>query len=73
MSHACTHVRARMHGCNSNRRYHAECFSGFADPRSQSSSSMHTGNLAHTQYEAVCACLRLVHDGCLCMCTCIHT
>lgn len=33
-------------------RYHAECFSGFADPRSQASSSHHTGKLAGTQFEA---------------------
>ena len=33
-------------------RYHAECFSGFADPRSQASSSMHVGRLANTQMEA---------------------
>jgi hypothetical protein len=33
-------------------RYHAECFSGFADPRSQASSSAHVGNLAGTQFAA---------------------
>lgn len=36
-------------GARTSMRYHAECFSGFADPRSQASSSMHTGNLAGTQ------------------------
>jgi hypothetical protein len=39
-------------GARTSMRYHAECFSGFADPRSQSSSSMHMGNLAGTQLEA---------------------
>ena len=33
-------------------RYHAECFSGFADPRSQAQSSHHTGRLAGTQIDA---------------------
>ena len=33
-------------------RYHAECFSGFADPRSQCQSSHHVGKLRGTQYEA---------------------
>ena len=33
-------------------RYHGACFSGFADPRSQASSSHHIGRLAGTQYEA---------------------
>lgn len=33
-------------------RYHAECFSGFADPRSQTGSSFHTGRLAGTQLGA---------------------
>jgi len=39
-------------GARTSLRYHAECFSGFADPRSQASSSMHTGNLRGTQFEA---------------------
>ncbi|CAK0816649.1 unnamed protein product [Prorocentrum cordatum] len=33
-------------------RYHGECFSGFADPRSQASSSHHQGPLAGTQLGA---------------------
>lgn len=39
-------------GARTSMRYHAECFSGFADPRSQASSSMHVGNLAGTQMDA---------------------
>jgi len=39
-------------GARTSMRYHAECFSGFADPRSQASSSMHVGRLANTQMEA---------------------
>ncbi|GMH49673.1 hypothetical protein TrLO_g5849 [Triparma laevis f. longispina] len=39
-------------GARTSMRYHAECFSGFADPRSQANSSMHVGNLANTQMEA---------------------
>ena len=39
-------------GARTSMRYHAECFSGFADPRSQASSSMHTGRLANTQFSA---------------------
>eukprot|EP00927_Polykrikos_kofoidii_P070813 TRINITY_DN67197_c0_g1_i1.p1 TRINITY_DN67197_c0_g1~~TRINITY_DN67197_c0_g1_i1.p1 ORF type:complete len:342 (+),score=46.02 TRINITY_DN67197_c0_g1_i1:73-1098(+) len=39
-------------GARVSMRYHAECFSGFADPRSQSSSSHHVGHLAGTQFEA---------------------
>ncbi|GMI20515.1 hypothetical protein TrRE_jg7862 [Triparma retinervis] len=39
-------------GARTSMRYHAECFSGFADPRSQANSSMHTGKLRGTQYEA---------------------
>eukprot|EP01052_Picozoa_sp_SAG31_P018307 SAG31_NODE_1292_length_8967_cov_2.998985_8_plen_167_part_00 len=33
-------------------RYHAECFSGFADPRSQASGSHHVGPLAGSQFIA---------------------
>ncbi|CAJ1415092.1 unnamed protein product [Effrenium voratum] len=33
-------------------RYHGECFSGFADPRSQARSSHHEGKLRGTQLEA---------------------
>jgi len=33
-------------------RYHGECFSGFADPRSQARSSHHEGRLAGSQLEA---------------------
>ncbi|CAD7931904.1 unnamed protein product [Amoebophrya sp. A25] len=33
-------------------RYHAACFSGYADPRSQARSSTHEGNLVGTQFEA---------------------
>lgn len=33
-------------------QYHAECFSGFADPRSQAASSHHVGRLAGTQLQA---------------------
>ena len=39
-------------GARTSMRYHAECFSGFADPRSQANSSMHVGKLANTQLEA---------------------
>tara|TARA_B110001452_G_scaffold30633_1_gene24013 strand:- start:108 stop:743 length:636 start_codon:yes stop_codon:yes gene_type:complete len=39
-------------GARTSMRYHAECFSGFADPRSQASSSHHTGRCAGTQFEA---------------------
>jgi hypothetical protein len=39
-------------GARTSMRYHAECFSGFADPRSQNSSSMHVGKLAGTQMGA---------------------
>ena len=39
-------------GARTSMRYHAECFSGFADPRSQATSSAHTGNLAGTQMVA---------------------
>lgn len=39
-------------GARISMRYHAECFSGFADPRSQATSSMHVGGLAGTQLEA---------------------
>lgn len=39
-------------GARTSMRYHAECFSGFADPRSQASSSMHAGKLAGTQLNA---------------------
>lgn len=33
-------------------RYHAQCFSGYADPRSQVGSSHHVGRLSGTQLEA---------------------
>ena len=33
-------------------RYHGECFSGYADPRSQASSSFHWGKHAGSQFEA---------------------
>eukprot|EP00392_Amoebophrya_sp_AT5.2_P010235 g10288.t1 len=39
-------------GSRISTRYHAECFSGYADPRSQARSSTHEGNLVGTQYEA---------------------
>ena len=39
-------------GARTSSRYHALCFSGFADPRSQAGSSMHLGALAGTQLEA---------------------
>ncbi len=39
-------------GARVSMRYHAECFSGYADPRSQASSSHHTGKLAGSQFEA---------------------
>ena len=39
-------------GARTSMRYHAECFSGFADPRSQACSSMHMGSLARTQMAA---------------------
>lgn len=39
-------------GARTSMRYHAGCFSGFADPRSQASSSMHVGTLAGSQMEA---------------------
>lgn len=39
-------------GARTSMRYHADCFSGYADPRSQASSSMHTGGLAGTQMRA---------------------
>eukprot|EP00966_Prymnesium_polylepis_P056881 1316499-Prymnesium_polylepis.1 len=39
-------------GARVSMRYHAECFSGFADPRSQCSSSHHTGSLAGHQLDA---------------------
>ena len=39
-------------GARVSMRYHAECFSGYADPRSQASSSHHTGHLAGTQFDA---------------------
>ena len=39
-------------GARTSLRYHAECFSGFADPRSQASSSAHIGALAGTQLKA---------------------
>ena len=39
-------------GARTSMRYHGECFSGFADPRSQASSSHHVGKLAGTQFDA---------------------
>lgn len=39
-------------GARVSMRYHAECFSGYADPRSQAGSSHHVGRLKGTQYEA---------------------
>lgn len=39
-------------GARTSSRYHAACFSGFADPRSQSCSSFHVGGLAGTQMSA---------------------
>eukprot|EP00928_Gymnodinium_smaydae_P049553 TRINITY_DN33277_c0_g1_i1.p1 TRINITY_DN33277_c0_g1~~TRINITY_DN33277_c0_g1_i1.p1 ORF type:complete len:298 (+),score=61.34 TRINITY_DN33277_c0_g1_i1:45-938(+) len=39
-------------GARVSMRYHAACFSGFADPRSQVGSSTHVGNLRGTQLEA---------------------
>ena len=39
-------------GARVSMRYHAECFSGFADPRSQASSSHHVGRLAGLQLAA---------------------
>ncbi|KAL1495362.1 hypothetical protein AB1Y20_016731 [Prymnesium parvum] len=39
-------------GARLSLRYHAECFSGFADPRSQLGSSHHTGPLAGHQMVA---------------------
>jgi hypothetical protein len=39
-------------GARVSLRYHAACFSGFADPRSQAESSHHAGRLAGTQLDA---------------------
>lgn len=39
-------------GARTSMRYHAECFSGFADPRSQVRSSHHEGTLSGTQMDA---------------------
>ena len=39
-------------GARISSRYHAECFSGYADPRSQIGSSHHTGHLAGSQMDA---------------------
>ena len=39
-------------GARLSMRYHAQCFSGYADPRSQLTSSHHSGKLAGTQLEA---------------------
>ncbi len=39
-------------GARISSRYHAECFSGYADPRSQAGSSHHTGHLAGKQMDA---------------------
>lgn len=39
-------------GARLSMRYHAACFSGYADPRSQVGSSHHTGRLSGTQLDA---------------------
>ena len=39
-------------GARISMRYHATCFSGYADPRSQVSSSHHVGQLSGTQHNA---------------------
>eukprot|EP00747_Dinoflagellata_sp_TGD_P163606 gnl/TRDRNA2_/TRDRNA2_182445_c0_seq1.p1 gnl/TRDRNA2_/TRDRNA2_182445_c0~~gnl/TRDRNA2_/TRDRNA2_182445_c0_seq1.p1 ORF type:complete len:313 (+),score=48.80 gnl/TRDRNA2_/TRDRNA2_182445_c0_seq1:111-1049(+) len=39
-------------GARISMKYHGECFSGFADPRSQANSSTWTGRLAGTQMDA---------------------
>jgi hypothetical protein len=39
-------------GARLSMRYHAACFSGYADPRSQATSSHHVGVLAGSQLEA---------------------
>ena len=39
-------------GARVSMRYHAACFSGFADPRSQVASSTHVGELRGTQLDA---------------------
>jgi hypothetical protein len=39
-------------GARISTRYHAQCFSGYADPRSQVGSSHHTGRLAGSQMQA---------------------
>jgi len=39
-------------GARVSMRYHAECYSGYADPRSQLSSSLHQGTLKGTQLPA---------------------
>ena len=39
-------------GARVSMRYHAACFSGYADPRSQATSSHHAGRHAGTQLEA---------------------
>lgn len=39
-------------GARTSARYHAACFSGFADPRSQASSSHHLGRHAYSQLAA---------------------
>jgi len=39
-------------GARVSMRYHAVCFSGFADPRSQAASSHHVGHLAGSQFES---------------------
>uniref|UniRef100_A0A7S1CF73 Uncharacterized protein n=1 Tax=Bicosoecida sp. CB-2014 TaxID=1486930 RepID=A0A7S1CF73_9STRA len=39
-------------GARVSMRYHAECFSGYADPRSQAGSSHHVGHLAGSQLAA---------------------
>jgi len=39
-------------GARTSMRFHAECFSGFADPRSQARSSHHQGRFAGTQHDA---------------------
>jgi hypothetical protein len=62
LGHACRECRrpfitlgeplTERRGARISSRYHAECFSGFADPRSQVQSSHHSGHLAGTQIDA---------------------
>ena len=62
MGHTCRECRqpilkvgepiTERRGARISSRYHAACFSGFADPRSQLRSSFHEGHLSGTQLEA---------------------